>query len=48
LILKRAKVEAMKKDIEKLSIEKISMSGIQEQRDRGVLAIQAPIVAARC
>ena len=41
LMLKRAKVEAIKNDIEKLHLEKINIDGIQEQRDRGVLAIQA-------
>ena len=43
LILKQAKVDSMKNDIEKLHLKKLSLSGsgFTEQTDRGVLAIQA-------
>ena len=41
MVLKRAKVESMRNEINKLSLEETHLSGFQDPRDRGRLAVQA-------
>ena len=41
MLLKRAQVESVKNEIEKLSLQKTNLSGFSDSRDRGGQAILA-------